>query len=155
MSDGRYFSPLPGFIGTTITSVVRKFAEEKGLHVESWVHDMPLWLLTSVDSETGMVRRVQVGAYSLGEEDKVRDEVRLIPQVFRFNKQSRVLLAFEESDPKEIRSLPLWEATDVKRLNGLLVETWAAALSLAPPPAVERTNSRVVLPIEVAPEFNL
>ena len=149
MANTPYFSPLPDFIGRPVTEAVSQFAEKMGLRAEMWVHDLPLWFVTLVDRDAGVVRRLQIAAYTV----EMSDELRMIPQVFRFKGEDRTLLAFEETSPELIRKLPLWEeARDGSRGLKALEEAWQATLRLMPPP---NSSSKAVVSVEVSPDFRL
>lgn len=148
MANTRYFTPLPARIGKPITEAVSEFAKKTGLQTEMWVHDLPLWFLTSVDRDTGVVRRLQIAAYAMG----TSDEVRMIPQVFKFDEKYRTLLTVDETNPDLIRTLPLGEAHELKRVGKVLEEAWANTLRLPPP---QNSPTKAVVSIEVSPDFRL
>lgn len=141
MSRADYIVPLPSLFGKAITEAVRAFAERTGLEVESWVHDLPLWFVSKTYKGAGVVRRVQVGAYWLDE----AEEVRVIPQVFRFDKDGRSLFAFEQIDPKFIRTAPLKAVKDPKMVAAALAEAWEDALRMEPPgPSPSNPSPRTI-----------
>ena len=148
MANARYFTPLPDRIGRPITEAVSEFAKKMSLRTEMWVHDLPLWFVTSVDHDTGVVRRLQIAAYAMG----MSDEVRMIPQVFRFEEKHRTLLAFDETSSDLIRTLPLAEAHDPKKVLKALEDAWGSTLRLPPP---QNSSGKAVVPIEVSPDFRL
>ncbi|MBI3455730.1 MAG: hypothetical protein HY002_08075 [Candidatus Rokubacteria bacterium] len=128
MPRSEYFIPLPEPVGRAISDAVRAFATQMDLEAEVWIQDLPLWTLSKHDPATGLVRRLQVGAYRLDD----TDEVRVIPQVLWLDKKSRSLFAPEQIDPSAIRGMRLWEV----RTDGLLVllkEAWSDVSRMAPP----------------------
>jgi hypothetical protein len=157
MDTAQYLTPVPVKTAKVISEGIRRFAEKNGLRAESWVHDLPLWFVTSTERQ-GIVRRVQVGVYTFG----TRNEVRLIPEVFRFVPANRALVAFEQSDSKTIESLSLEAVDDHGDFDSALTRTWAAASGLpAPPepPKIERTSperegqGRAVVAFRVSDRF--
>jgi hypothetical protein len=98
---------------------VSKFGATEGLDVDAWVHDLPLWSLSKRETETGIVRRLQIGAYVLDQDY----EVRIIPQVFRVDRDASELVAPNDIDPKLIKGLPPHAKRDELLLA--LKQAWA------------------------------
>lgn len=129
MPRTEYAVPLPASIGCAVTDAVRSFADQKKLRAEVWVHDLPLWFVTEVGREPGVVRRVQIVAYRLDRSD----ELRLIPQVFRLDRDRRAIISFRRTPPELIGHLELREAADSKKVEELLHSTWQSSQNLLPP----------------------
>ena len=143
-----YLIQLPALYGNPITEAVRRFAEKMGLEAELWRHELPLWSVSSVDKEKGIVRRVQIGAYRLDDSE----EVRAIPAVFKLHK-GQELAAFEEIDPTYIRRAPIQQiANNPKEVSALLEQAWADALRMPPPDASPNQRARTVS-IPISPRY--
>jgi hypothetical protein len=128
MSTAQYFIPVPASVAKVISDAVQTVAQKKDLHVEAWVQDVPLWFVTPRVWGEGIIRRLQVGVYALG----TSNEIRIIPEVFRFVPGQREVVMYEATDPKHIVSRPF----DVTKgdLENALFAAWETALELAPPP---------------------
>ena len=126
-----YIAGLPSVVGNAITAAVREFAQEYNLTAEVWVHDAPLWFVSSTDADRGIGRRVQVGAYRLD----TSEEVRMVPQVFRLDHQLQRLVAFEQIEPDLIEKMPLNSATEPKNVKQHLAQARGKALKMEPPPS--------------------
>ena len=150
MPRAEYLVQLPSRIGNVITEGVREFANNTGLKAEVWVHDLPLWFVSQVDAGAGIIRRIQVGVYRLD----TSEEIRMVPQVLRLDTKNRRLIAFEEVNPKIIRSLRLDTVQDKKVVITLLGESWGEALRMEPPPGPAATAPPGVISIHVSPNYD-
>lgn len=148
MPRAEYLVPLPSMFANAITAAVREFAEKTGLQAEFWVHDLPLWIVSSIDANTGIVRRLQVGAYRL----EASEELRIVPQVFRLDSDRRSLIAFEEIDPTLIRHMTLWAVQTQKEVKELLAQAWADVQRMSPPEASSNQRTRTIS-IPVSPNY--
>lgn len=129
MPRSEFFISLPAEIGNFITQAVRSFAKPRALNAEVWIHDLPLWSISEQDKKAGIVRRLQIGAYRLDE----TEELRILPQVFRLNKETHSLTALEEVDPKLIKGKRVWELKGPESVTPLLDQAWQDVLKMPPP----------------------
>lgn len=148
MPQSEYISALSARARKEVTEAIRAFAEKTRLEAEFWVHDLPLWFLSSVNPEEGIIRRLQVGAYAIDEADVIR----VIPQVFRLKKERRALIAYEQIKANFIRDVPI-EGIDRKTLEECLATAWKDALQMTPPEPLDSASSGVMT-IEVSRTYN-
>jgi len=129
MARAEYIAGLSSAYGNSITTAVREFAQENNLTTEVWVHDFPLWFVSSIDSDHGIARRVQIGAYRLD----TSEEVRMVPQVYRLDNQLRRLVAFDQVEVELIETMPVSAAIEPKVVKQHLAQAWGKALKMKPP----------------------
>jgi hypothetical protein len=130
---------LPSGLGNLITDTVRTFADKTGLQAEFWVQDLPLWSLSRLDSDTGIWRRLQVGAYWINQ----TPELRIVPEVFRIDRNRNALIARETINPELIRVVSVWDVGGREKLMLALEEAWSAAIKMAPP----EPTAAVIVPL--------
>lgn len=129
MPRSEFLIPLAAEIGNVVTRAVRSFAEHKALEAEFWIQDLPLWSLSEQDERAGIIRRLQIGAYRLDESD----ELRVIPQVFRLNKERHSLTALDQIDPKLIRWKRLGDLKEPEDVTSMLDQGWQDVLKMPLP----------------------
>lgn len=129
MPRSEFLIPLAAEIGHVVTRAVRSFAELNALAADFWIQDLPLWSLSAQDERAGIIRRLQIGAYRLDESD----ELRVIPQVFRLNKDTHSLTALDQIDPKLIRGKRLGDLKGPEDVTPLLDQGWQDVLKMPLP----------------------
>ncbi len=148
MARAEYIAELSSVYGNAITAAVREFAKEYNLTAEVWVHDAPLWFVSSTDAERGIGRRVQIGAYRLDSSE----EVRMVPQVFRLDTQHRKLVAFEQVEPNLIEKMSLQMAIEAKSVKQHLAQAWGKALKMEPPSS---NPTAAVISVPFSPNYRV
>ena len=143
-----YIAGLSSVHGNAITAAVREFAQERQLTAEVWVHDAPLWFVSSTDTARGIGRRVQIGAYRLD----ASEEVRMVPQVFRLDNRLRRLVAFEQVEPDLIETMSLDIATESKNVKQHLARAWGKVLKMEPPSS---NPSTAVISVPFSPNYRV
>ena len=129
MGRAELMTEVPPWIGSVVTETVLRFADDQGLDAETRMHDLPLWSVSKRDRETGVIRRLQIGAYALDE----AYEFRILPQVFRLYREMHVLVAAEEIDPRLIKGLDVSRVAKGDDLRALLKEAWSDVESMPAP----------------------
>lgn len=138
----REFLQLPAPVGRAITDAIAVFARKRHLEFEPWILDLPLWSVSQEHSATGIVRRLQIGAYAVNG----HGELCVIPLAFRIDSESQTFLAFDHIDPKFIWRLRMAKLHPGRDLDRTLTRAWQAALTTAVPgdPAAHRDNTGVI-----------
>lgn len=148
MARVEYIIGLSPEHGNSITAAVREFAQEYSLTAEVWVHDFPLWFVSNTDTDRGIARRVQIGAYRLD----TSEQVRMVPQVYRIENQLRRLVAFDQVEVELIEKMPLNAATEPKNVKQHLAQAWVKALKMQPPSS---NPTSAVISVPFSPNYRV
>ena len=148
MARAEYIVGLSSEYGNSITAAVREFALEYRLTAEVWVHDFPLWFVSSTDTDPGIARRVQIGAYRLD----TSEEVRMVPQVYRIDNQLRRLVAFDQVEVELIVKMSLNAATEPKKVKEHLAQAWGKALKMQP---TSSNPTSAVISVPFSPNYRV
>lgn len=140
MASAEILTPVPAMIGNVITQAVRDCAKSLGLEAEVWIRDLPLWSLSKREGE--ILRKLQIGVFRL----EASDELRIVPQVLRLDKEAHSLVAAEQLDVKTIIGIDIWRLGNADELTTRLKQAWADLEKLQTP------GTRVVS-IPASPHF--
>jgi len=143
----REFLKLPSPLGRAITDAIADFAHRMRLEFESWILDLPLWSVSQEQPATGVVRKLQIGAYALNG----GDELCVIPLAFRIDAERQTFLAFNHIDPEFIWRIKVAKLHPARDLDRTLTRAWQAALKIAVPGDEDTLAHSGVVAIPLAP----
>ncbi|GEM_PF-3153663 len=124
---------IPPAYGNAITKAVKRFSSDKDLEVILWYHDEPVWFVKKQQED--LVRRVQISAFHVKEDDQLIPVIKLIPDAYRV-KESRVVKHVEQARIKDLIQTVLLTGTSVEKIQDevywSLDKAWAwASLALS------------------------